>query len=403
MANSAWKEYSLGELIDVSHGYAFKGEYFSDEPTENILLTPGNFNIGGGFKADKFKYYKGDVPQEYILRPGEVIVTMTDLSKESDTLGYSAIVPQIDGRKVLHNQRLGRVKLRSDKADLNFLNWVLRTEEYRWHVLGSASGSTVSHTSPLRIMDYRFLLPPLPEQRAIAGILSSLDDKVALLHRQNKTLESIAAILWRKMFKENIVDTWEFGSIREVCDVLSGFAVKSALFAGDGKYRLITIKNVKDARLDLEDTDFLAEIPKGMPKHCLLKKRDILLSLTGNVGRCCLVTEDNLLLNQRVAKLQPRNPSNFAFVYTMFRLPATKSLLEELAKGTAQVNLSPIELGNLQIQIPPEEVLLKYSQLAAPIMDDIFSNTRQIQTLSSLRDALLQKLMSGEVEAQECH
>lgn len=83
-----WKEYKLGDLIDVKHGFAFKGEFISSEPTNNILVTPGNFHIGGGFKTSKFKYYKGDYPANYILNAGDVVITMTDLSQEGDTLGF---------------------------------------------------------------------------------------------------------------------------------------------------------------------------------------------------------------------------------------------------------------------------------------------------------------------------
>ncbi len=86
--DSDWREVKLGDFIKVKHGFAFKGEYFSELENENILLTPGNFKIGGGFKLDKFKYYHSSVPSDYILGDGDIIITMTDLSKEGDTLGY---------------------------------------------------------------------------------------------------------------------------------------------------------------------------------------------------------------------------------------------------------------------------------------------------------------------------
>ena len=107
MSSEEWKKCKIGDVVDIKHGFAFKGEFFSDEPTNNILLTPGNFRIGGGFKADKFKYYNSDFPKEYILKPNDIIVTMTDLSKDGDTLGYSAIVPDYGQKILLHNQRLG--------------------------------------------------------------------------------------------------------------------------------------------------------------------------------------------------------------------------------------------------------------------------------------------------------
>jgi type I restriction enzyme S subunit len=105
-----WPERRLGELIDIRHGFAFQGEFFLEEPTSDILLTPGNFAIGGGFKFDKFKYYGGPVPEAFVLNAGDLIVTMTDLSKSTDTLGFPALVPRSNnGERFLHNQRLGKV------------------------------------------------------------------------------------------------------------------------------------------------------------------------------------------------------------------------------------------------------------------------------------------------------
>ena len=94
---SEWTETSLGAVMDVKHGFAFPGERIRDEPPGDILLTPGNFAIGGGFKGDKFKYFDGEVPEDYVLKAGDLVLTMTDLSKQADTLGYPAIVPKPRG------------------------------------------------------------------------------------------------------------------------------------------------------------------------------------------------------------------------------------------------------------------------------------------------------------------
>ena len=100
----------LSDYIKIKHGFAFKGEYFSAQPTSDVLVTPGNFAIGGGFKADKFKYYKGSVPEDYILKEKDLVVTMTDLSVDADTLGYSALIPHSNKKRFLHNQRVGLVQ-----------------------------------------------------------------------------------------------------------------------------------------------------------------------------------------------------------------------------------------------------------------------------------------------------
>ncbi len=197
----------LSDLIDIKHGYAFKGEYFHEKPPGDLLLTPGNFAIGGGFQWGKRKYYRdGPVPDEFVLRPGDLLVTMTDLSKEVDTLGYSAVVPKGDSR-ILHNQRLGKIIKKKAPIDFGYLHWLLRSPEYRNEILASYTGSTVKHTSPKKILAYQFSLPPSREQQQVAAVLDSLENMIELNRRMNETLEAMA----RAIFKDWFVD---FGPTR---------------------------------------------------------------------------------------------------------------------------------------------------------------------------------------------
>ena len=130
-----WKKKPLAAVIDVKHGFAFSGENIRDEPPGDILLTPGNFAIGGGFKGDKFKYFDGEIPEDYVLDEGDLLVTMTDLSKQADTLGYPAFVPKPRRFRFLHNQRLGKILIKPDaELDQRFLFYLLRTAEYRHEV-----------------------------------------------------------------------------------------------------------------------------------------------------------------------------------------------------------------------------------------------------------------------------
>jgi type I restriction enzyme, S subunit len=153
-----WRVGKLDDFCNIKHGYPFKGEFITTEETDQVLLTPGNFRIGGGFNSSKYKYYSDDnYDKEYILAPGDLIITMTDLSKEGDTLGYPAFVPKHKKNIFLHNQRLG--KIIGSQIDLFFLFFLLCRREYRSHILGAASGSTVRHTSPSRIVEYKFIIP----------------------------------------------------------------------------------------------------------------------------------------------------------------------------------------------------------------------------------------------------
>lgn len=88
---SDWELTELSKIINIKHGFAFKGEFFSNEPNNKVLLSPGNFKIGGGFQYEGIKFYNSDVKEEYILKKDDLIVTMTDLSKQTDTLGYLGI------------------------------------------------------------------------------------------------------------------------------------------------------------------------------------------------------------------------------------------------------------------------------------------------------------------------
>lgn len=248
-----------------------------------------------------------------------------------------------------------------------------------------------------------FLLAPIEEQKAIASVLSSLDDKIDLLHRQNTTLERMAETLFRQWFVEEVQEDWKEGRVSDLVNILSGFAFKSSSFNDNGEFELITIKAVQDGYLELNNADRIQILPEKLPEYCILTYGDILLSLTGNVGRCCVVDSEKLLLNQRVAKLQPKKLRDWAFTYVLFRQLSLKSQLEELAKGTAQANLSPIETANIELKLPPEGLLENFSLLTTPLLDKLLKNKKQIQTLEKLRDNLLPKLMSGEVKVSHEH
>src|SRR6266536_108335 len=128
--HDGWKMLRLGDAVEIKHGFAFPGSEFSSNPGYPTVVTPGNFRIGGGFQQTKLKTFSGDVPDGFVLEPGDLIITMTDLSKTGDTLGYPAFVP--GDRTYLHNQRIGKVLLRDPRlADLRYVALVMQTSSYR--------------------------------------------------------------------------------------------------------------------------------------------------------------------------------------------------------------------------------------------------------------------------------
>ena len=177
----------LGDLVSIKHGYAFKGEHITSTDNGVVLVTPGNFQIGGGFKEDKCKFFDGEYPTDYVLQPGELIVTMTDLSKTIDTLGYSAIVPLTD-RIYLHNQRIGLVRIKKPGIEKDYLYWLMRTPHYQKTIAATSSGTTVHHTSPDRIKAVEVNIPDELIQKRISSILNAIDREIAINQQINDNL-----------------------------------------------------------------------------------------------------------------------------------------------------------------------------------------------------------------------
>jgi type I restriction enzyme, S subunit len=200
-----WREIELNEIISIKHGYAFKGNQFSEESTDDILVTPGNFKIGGGFNFSKFKYYSGEYPQSYIFDRYDLAVTMTDLSKDGDTLGYSAIIPKFGNKRLLHNQRIGKVEFRQSKKVNFFLYWLMRQTDYRNFVLSGSTGTTVKHTSPTNILKYKFILPDDKILAKFEKIAFGLFEKEEANINEIETLTRLRDSLLPKLLRGEIV------------------------------------------------------------------------------------------------------------------------------------------------------------------------------------------------------
>jgi type I restriction enzyme, S subunit len=177
------QDVSLEELIDIKHGFAFKSDFFQSEPSDYILLTPGNFNVNQTlYFGRNTKYYLGDIPSGYVLDNGDLLVVMTDLTKEMNILGNAVILQS--KKKVLHNQRIGKITIKDHQAIAkDYLMYVFNSDTVRKNIKATASGTTVRHTSPKKILELVIPLPPLLEQCRIAEVLGVWDESIDLLER----------------------------------------------------------------------------------------------------------------------------------------------------------------------------------------------------------------------------
>ena len=395
---SEWSKVCLGELIKVKHGFAFPGQFITSEMTDRILVTPGNFCIGGGFKQGKFKYFSShDYPAEYQFLGGELIVTMTDLSKETDTLGYSAVVPS-DGKVYLHNQRVGLIEPISAQSCLEFIYWLMRWRDYQEFIVNSASGTSVMHTSPSRICEFEFELPPLPEQKAIASVLSSLDDKIDLLHRQNKTLEAMAETLFRQWFIEEAKEDWEYVELGSVVETSSGGTPsrKEMSYYKDGSIYWVKSKELNGSFITATEEMITDEAVKKSSAKMLPAYSTLIAMYGATVGEYALITKP-MTCNQAVCAIKENGAYPYTFIF-MFVKNQKDELINQ-AVGSAQQNISQILIKKLPIPTCTDRIN-EYHQLVNPWFKRMQLNVEQIQTLENLRDTLLPKLMSGEVRVQ---
>ena len=397
-----WRTVKLGELIDVKHGYAFKGKYITNEPTNNILVTPGNFHIGGGFKASKFKYFNGNIPNNYILQENDLIITMTDLSKDSDTLGYAAKIPKGKKNEIyLHNQRIGLVQFKLENIDRNFIYWLIRTYNYHQFIVSSSSGTSIRHTSPERIKDYDFFLPPLSEQKAIAEVLSILDDKIGLLHEQNKTLEDMAQTLFHKWFIKEAKPTWEEKSLDEVLSVKGGTtpSTKNAQY-WDGDILWTTPKDLsRNQHIYLFNTSKkitklgLKQISSG-----LLPPGTLLLSSRAPIGYLAFSVYPISINQGYIAIIDDKGLSK-EFIYLW--LKTNMKYIKSYASGSTFLEINKSSFRKLKIELPPQKMRDTFCHLIEPIFQKIFLNSNQIRELEKLRDTLLPKLITGSIRVKQ--
>ena len=315
------------------------------------------------------------------------------------------------------NQSCFGLRGKKDKLDTDYLYYWLKN--YVDVLLNKSQGSVFNTINLSTFDDIKIELPSIADQRKISNLLTLLDDKIEINNQINQELEAMAKILYNYWFvqfdfpdqngkpykssggkmvyhpelKREIPEGWGVRKLNEVLDLISGYPFSSNDYVTSGKYKLYTIKNVQDGYTVDKVDNYLDFLPSNMSHECQLRRGDLIMSLTGNVGRVGMVYEDDVLLNQRVLKLNPINKTHKSFIYSFFRSDVTKAHLENMSTGTSQKNLSPIDIGNMMIPFPSESLLSKFLDNLNMLENNLVEN----QQLTKLRDWLLPMLMNGQV------
>lgn len=401
-----WDFLSVGELVkqniidkplDGNHGGIHpKGTDFVGKGIPFIMAT----DIKNG-KVDLINCKFITKKQADSLNKGFAITDDVLLTHKA-SLGRTAIVGEIETPYIMLTPQVTYYRVK-DKNKLNnkYLKYFFDSPAFQDTLLNHGDGgSTRAYVGITAQRDLPVCLPPTPEQRAIASVLSSLDDKIDLLHRQNKTLEAMAETLFRQWFVEEADEVWEEGFLHDVISVKGGTTPstkKPEYWDGD-----IYWTSPRD--LSNHTSVFLFDTgrkitEKGLAKigSSLLPIGTVLLSSRAPIGYLA-ITEIPLSINQGyIAIVCDKVVSNY-FIYLWCK--ANMEGIKNSGNGSVFQEIAKSVFKEISITIPPPPILDDFGKTINPVFSKIKTNQQQIRTLEKLRDTLLPKLMSGEVKVE---
>jgi type I restriction enzyme S subunit len=285
-----------------------------------------------------------------------------------------------------------------EDLDMTFAYYHLLTVDINY----MDSGSAIPSTTREDFYDLDIKLPPLPEQKTIASILSSLDDKIDLLHRQNKTLEALAETLFRQWFAEDKI--WD-GKLSEYIKIQGGYAFKSQDLREVGFAGIIKITNISMGSVDIINTQYVDEdvVKKIEEEKFRARPGDFLIAMTGaEIGKIGMIeqTKKQIWVNQRVGKLVEKVPLGNIVGYLALKSREGQEHIINTCSGSAQENISSSGIEEMDFVKYSPKIVEKFGTETKPLFEKILFNKNQIRTLTQLRDTLLPKLMSGEVRVR---
>jgi len=401
-----WELKTLDEL-----GYVGRGRS-RHRPRGDQKLYGGNYPFIQTGDVQKAEFYINEYDQTYsdfgfeqskLWKKGTLCISIVGANTAASAiLGIDACFP---------DSVIGFIADKK-KADTVFVKYYLDTIKVEMKTI--AEGAARENLSMEKLLFMKLKVPNVETQQKIASILIAYDELIENNKQRIKLLESMAEEIYKEWFvrlrfpnyeNTQFVDGlpigWKEKTINSIVNIISGYAFKTESFDSNGIYKLVTIKNVQDGFFVTETTDYIYELPKNLKEDCLLRDKDIILSLTGNIGRICMVYGENYLLNQRVAKLKPKEEFMYEFIYLTFRSNFLRTTLENLSNGAAQQNLSPIEMGKLEVLVPSDEILKEFSSLTNSFFDEIVVLNKKNQLLQQTRDLLLPRLISGKLGIEE--
>ncbi len=369
---SRWKEYKFSDLLleeSISYGIVQPG---SHTEINSVPIIRVNNIKNGNIKTEDVMKVASSIEEKHKrtrLIGGELLITVVG------SVGECAIVPStLKGWNVARAVSVARIKNEFDKR---FIKYAFKTDDLLFQMYGNTN-DTVQPTLNLSLLkELRFTLPPIQEQTAIANILNSLDDKIDLLHRQNKTLEQLAETLFRQWFVEEAEESWEVGNVLDLFKLQRGYDLPTQNRT-EGNYPIVTSSGINETHFKYK-----------------VKGPGVTTGRSGLLGGVYYIEEDFWPLNTSLFVSEFKRGTPLFTYYFLKNID-----LKSLNGGSAVPTLNRNNVHELTTELPPSKLIEKFEETAKMYFERIKSNQTQIRTLTQTRETLLPKLMSGEVRVK---
>ncbi|OWY08399.1 hypothetical protein B6V74_14760 [Thioclava sp. F42-5] len=407
MELDGWEKTRLDEHITIKHGFAFSSEYF-DPNGEDIVLTPGNFYEEGGFRplGEKQKRYNGPIPKDYILSSGDMLVAMTE--QAPGLLGSTLFVPSVG--RYLHNQRLGLIqKLEGSRINLNFLHLLLGMPSIRRRISAESGGTKVKHTSPSKITGLDVLLPPLPEQKKIAEILSTWDRAIetaeALLAtaRTQKRALMQTLLTGKRRFPEFEGQEWREVRLGHV-GVVSSAGVDKKTDPKQPEVRLLNFLDVfrREFIFDSE-LDHVVTAPPAKVEQCNVSRGDVFFTPSSEtrdeIAIPAVAAEDmpGVCYSYHVVRYRLKEDWDLNFRAFVFQTDDFRRQAYRLGDGSGQrYVISQNNFRQMLVRVPGLAEQKKIGAVLKAASDEVERLEKGIEKLRTEKKALMQQLLTGK-------
>jgi type I restriction enzyme S subunit len=380
----------IAEVVDCEHKTAptvDSSDFYSVRTTN---ISGGKIDFGGCNRVSEEIF--GLWTRRGIPSAGDIV-----LAREAP-VGEVGLVK--DGYNVCLGQRTVLISVKAEEVEKLFVLYYLVNPSNKQELIEMSGGSVVSHLNMKDIRAYQLRFPSLPEQRAIASVLSSLDDKIDLLHRQNRTLEQMAETLFRQWFVVEAKEGWEDFGLLNVVKLVPGGTPKTAIEEyWNGNIKWISVKeisdNYKDFIFDAQKT--ITEEGLNNSSANLLPRFATIVSARGTVGKIGLLGEPMAFSQSNFGILHVEGD---LFFFTYLLMQHKVSELQASVYGTVFDTITTRSFQEISMPLPRLSVIEEFEEEVTPIFKKMFVNKKQIRSLTDLRDTLLPKLMSGEVRVE---